>query len=83
MISKITNEEAMIAAKLYIGSLFALSDDFQSEEASCEVNKKIQHYVNLEISKMLKNLNLEKLPTDTKECIAFSKDIVYTKNLKK
>ncbi len=83
MITKITKAEAKIAAKLYIAMLFALSDSFNTDngyigvegQSTSEVNNKIQDEIDLIVSKMLKGLDYERLPTTSYDCITVARDI--------
>ena len=83
-ITKITKEEARVAAKLYIASLFMLTDEFSTDTDHCasiaqstrEVDLKVQEAVNKEISKMVKSIDYEYLPTSTLDCLKMAKDIV-------
>jgi len=86
-ITKITKQEAKIAAKLYIASLFALSDEFNTDngnrettiQSTNEVNKKVQEAINEEVRKILRNINYNELPTTSFECLSMAKKIVKGK----
>ncbi len=88
MITKITKAEAKIVAKLYIAMLFVLSDRFNTDDgysdtegqSTDEVNNKVQDEVDLLVSKMLKGLGCERLPTTSYGCIAVAKEIVIKRS---
>lgn len=91
MINKITKEEAKTTAKLFIASLLALSDEFNTDnghtetnnQSTKEVNEKVQEAINEEVKKILKNIDLDGLPTTSINCINIAKDIVQNKKKNK
>ena len=89
-ITKITQKEAKIAAKLYIASLFIMTDDFHTDNgrydlkslSSDEVNNKIQKEIINEITRVLKNIDYESLPVTSYDCIVEAKKITSAKKQK-
>jgi len=82
-ITKITKQEAKIAAKLYVASLFAFQDCFNTDTGDSninefsteEVNKKIQDEVDLIVAKLRKGLENSNVQTSY-NCIVEAKKIV-------
>jgi len=89
-ITKITKQEAKIAAKLYIASLFTFQDCFNTdtrdsdvdEFSTDEVNIKIQNEIDLIISKLGKGLEDTNAQTSY-DCIIEAKRIRRNKELTK
>lgn len=83
-ITKITKKEAEITAKLYIASLFALADEFNTDTAygnvnefsTQEVNSKVQKEINIQVEKILRNIDYQQLPTTSYDCMAMAKELV-------
>lgn len=78
-ITKITKEEAKITAKFYIASLFALADGFNTDNGYV----KVQDEIDFQVSKLLKGLDYEKLPTSSLDCIKLAKEFVANKKAQK
>jgi len=87
LITKITQKDTEITAKLYIASLFALADGFSTDShdssvnefSTDEVNNKVQKEINKQVARLLKNIDVDVIPNTSYDCIVKAKELIEKK----
>lgn len=80
-ITKINQKEAELAAKMYVAGFFVFSDSFSTDTrngeiddlSTREVNVKVQKEIDKIVAKLLKNIDIDFVPTSSYDCIMQAK----------